>query len=292
MKQVGSEVKFLRPCPAIFEAERMLLTTRSRRVQEILRTAPQRQAEIREQARRKVNPYRPAWEILSDGAWAGEPCFLLGGGPSLTGFDFERLHGRGRVIAINRAFEFAPFADVLFFMDHKFYRICHDIPERFAKWQAFKGHKIFLNLIGRKLEDVYSVRSLGRHGCSLSLKAGLFHGNNSGLGALAFALAMGARPIYLLGYDMRHENGRAHFHDGYGVTQPERVSQSFIKDFEMFERERRGRGEIINLNPRSGLRMFPFSTIDEVLNGSARKDLGNDGHAIRESVFLGAPATN
>lgn len=271
----------------------MLLTTRSRAVQEIIRTAPQRQAELREQMHRKAFPYRPAWEVLPDGSWAGEPCFLLGGGPSLIGFDFERLRGRGRVIAINRAFEYAPFADVLFFMDHKFYQMCHTDPERFTKWQAFKGFKIFLNLIGRKVEDVYSVKSLGRRGVSYSLKSGLYHGNNSGMGALQLAMAMKAKPIYLLGYDMQYENGHSHFHNGYVGRTPERIVQGFSREFEIMAETMDGRkADIVNLNPRSGLKIFQFSTIEEVLDGPARKDLGNYGHPVQEPVFLSSPASD
>jgi hypothetical protein len=268
----------------------MLLTTNSRTVKEIHEDRARLLAENQEAARRVVDPYNPAHAVLADGAWRGETCFILGGGPSLIGFDFERLRGRGRVIAINRAFEYAPFADILFFMDLKFYKMCHEDPARLAKWEAFKGYKIFLNLMGRKVEDCYSVRSLGRHGISGSLKAGIYHGNNSGTGALGLALCMGARPIYLLGYDMRHEGGRSHFHDGYGAPQPERVAQSFIRDFERAFKPLKGRGGIINLNPRSGLRMFPFSTIDEVLNGPAKENLGHDELPLPEPVFLAASA--
>jgi hypothetical protein len=265
----------------------MLLTTRSRSVQQIHENRAAHLAEHQADMKRTVEPHNPFHEVLADGAWRNEPCFLVGGGPSLIGFDFERLRGRGRVIAINRAFEFVPFADILFFMDWKFYRLCHDQPNRYQLWQDFKGYKAFLNIMGRKLDDCYSIRSLGRNGASASIRGGLHHGNNSGVGALNLALCLKARPIYLLGYDMRHENGRAHFHDGYGGDRREKTVISFAREFAYIGRSLMDKSGVINLNPRSGLRIFPFGDIDEVLNGPARKSLGYDASSVRESTVLG-----
>jgi hypothetical protein len=270
-----------------------MLTTRSPEVIARFKSMPARQMEVRENQRRRVEPYKPAWEVLPDAAWAGQPAFLIGGGPSLIGFDFERLRGRGRIIAINRAVEFVPFADILFFMDWKLYLVYHNPldPEKSRAWNEFKGLKIFLNLIGRKVEDCYSLRSLGRRGSSDSLKAGFYHGNNSGLGALQLAMALHARPIYLLGYDMKHSGGRSHFHSGYEAVQAERVVQHFINDFQAFSESPKSRNRgIVNLNPDSALRAFPFSTIDEVLNGPTGESLGYDDGRIPESVLLGSPA--
>jgi hypothetical protein len=222
------------------------------------------------------------------------PAFIVGGGPSLLGFDFERLRGKGKVIAINRAFEFIPWADILFFMDHRFYKMCHDEPEKFKKWQEFKGVKVFLNLMGRKLDDCYSVKSAGRRGVSPSLTKGLHHGNNSGHGALNLALCLGASPIYLLGYDMiRDPSGRGHFHSGYGKASRPGVSQSFIQDFkEMVKHIPKG-SRIYNLNPASGLRFFKFANIDEVLHdGTARESVGDDIGGVSEPVCPSPPSGN
>jgi hypothetical protein len=266
----------------------MLLTTRSRRVRELLRNRERILAENKKSLKRIVHPHNPFASVMPDGAWSGQPCFIIGGGPSLIGFDFERLRGRGHVIAINRAFEYAPWADILFFMDNKFYKICHE-GERYAKWLAFKGLRVFLDLMGRKYDDCYHIRSLGRVGLSTSFSKGLYHGNNSGVGALNLALVLRARPIYLLGYDMHFEHGRSHFHSGYGVTAREQTARGFVRDFERMAKFMKDeRAAIINLNPRSGLRMFRFGNVDEVLDGQTRKGVGNDSLPVPESVLLGA----
>jgi len=286
------DVKILRPCPALREMERMLLTTRSREVAQLIRNREAMLRENRESHKRRAKPHNPASAAIVDGAWRGEPTFLIGGGPSLRDFDFNRLRGRGHVIAINRAFEVAPFADILFFMDNKFYKLCHEGP-RYEAWLAFKGYKVFLDLMGRKYEDCYHVRSLGRVGLSRSLASGLYHGNNSGVGALNLALVLQANPIYLLGYDMRFDaQGHSHFHSGYGPGAREQTVRSFVRDFERMAKFMKDeRSHIVNLNPHSGLRVFRFSTIDEVLGaGTQGQDLGHDVARVPEPVQPSSPA--
>jgi hypothetical protein len=209
---------------------------------------------------------------MADGAWAGQRAFIIGGGPSLEGFDFDRLRGKGKVIAVNRAYESVPFADILFFMDNGFYQWAHRgelSPDCLKKWNDFQGRKVFLNIVGRQYDDVYSVRSLGRVGLSNSLKMGLYHGNNSGVGAVGLAFCLRANPIYLLGIDCKVDDAKkkTHWHSGYKKRPMHAAAfKSFRQDFERLDRFiRRLSIKVINLNPNSGVRCFPFSTIDEVI---------------------------
>ena len=247
----------------------MMITTQDVMVTRFLRDREKILAERKKEAFHQIHPYRPLSDMLGDGAWAGMRCFILGGGPSLEGFNFELLRDKGKIIAINRAFEYAPFADILFFMDQRFYKMLHAGRlglDAQRKWAEFRGHKVFLNILGRQHDDVYSVRSLGRVGISNSLSKGIYHGNNSGVGALGLAICLGANPIYLLGFDFKFRHEKSHFHSGYKIPMKESVVKSFIRDFERMNRFlMRTKFRIINLNPDSALRCFPFSTIDEVL---------------------------
>lgn len=203
-------------------------------------------------------------EILHDGQWAGQPSFLIGGGPSLTGFNFERLRGR-RTIAINRTFEFAPFADLLFSMDFPFYQWCHKY--KAGSFSAFSGARIFLDALNSPFgEDVHYIRSAGLLGFPAGLKTGIYSSNNSGYGALQLAICLGAGPIYLLGFDM-HDEGPSHFHNGYPGKFSGRPNKSFRRGFEVLAPQLQAKGiRVINLNPTSGLRCFEFKTIEEVLD--------------------------
>lgn len=235
-----------------------MITTRDARVADILaRRRGQRTAQAHQRQNRAPASIPDG---LRDGAWAGQACFLIGGGPSLKGFDFERLRGRGRVIAINRAYEFVPFADVHFFMDNPYYRHVRSEPA----WHAFQGFKVYLNMSGYVVDgDVVSLRPVGRIGLSASIAEGLYHGNNSGSGALGLAYCLGANPIYLMGYDCKRTPEDGHFHSGYGKSISDSTLVRLVKDFDGIAPMLRAAGvRVINLNPDSAIRCFPASTFD------------------------------
>lgn len=215
---------------------------------------------------------RPFFSVIKDGAWTGQRCFILGGGPSLRGFDFERLRGE-RVIAVNRAFVDAEFADIMFFMDHSFYKWIREGnfgQETRKKYFSFKGYKVFLDIMLRNFPDVFGLAKIDEVGVATSLKRGIFHGNNSGFGALNVAVCLGANPIYLLGFDMRHvkDNGkmRSHYHDGYPSRQPAGVLENFKNNFAKIASTLRSKKiKVVNLCPNSAMTCFPRKSIDEVI---------------------------
>lgn len=202
-------------------------------------------------------------EKIPDGAWRGQRCFLIGGGPSLKGFDFERLRGE-RVIAINKAFLDAPFADVMFAMDSPLFDdiITGKFGENYRQaFQDFAGVKLWLDLSGKThIPGVYSVPAAGEIGWTKSLRDGLFHGQNSGYGALNLAIVLGADPIYLLGYDMtKGPAGEKHYHDGYPTGANPEALNIFLNSFKAGAAILPAGGpRIVNLNPGSALRCFEF----------------------------------
>lgn len=206
--------------------------------------------------------------------WAGQRCFIVAGGPSLIGFDFNKLQGE-RVIAINKAFVDIPFADIQLSMDKQFYFWLTDpkkanveMQEAIVKWPDFQGHKVWVKMPGVDvLKGVECVKFAGNEGLSTSLEDGIYAGSNSGYAAINLAVALGANPIYLLGYDMKHDaKGRSHYHGGY--TKPQKTNQLhlFSKKFPKLAEDARKRGiKIVNLNRRSALNCFEFGDVDGVL---------------------------
>lgn len=232
------------------------------RTTEILTTRSAAHDRVLAMRRRPVRQLRPLAGVLQDQAWAGERCFILGGGPSLRGFDFAQLAGE-KVIGINRAFQFWPEAQINFAMDvdfHGWVRRSHLA----AAWAEFKGLKVWLDMVGYPFsEEILTVNSLGEQGIPTSLVDGIYHGANSGYGAIQLALLLGAAPIYLLGYDMQFDAGRAHFYDG-PAAPPERVYKGFIPALDALAREIET-GRVINLNPGSALQGFPKAAPETVL---------------------------
>lgn len=203
---------------------------------------------------------------LPDGSWAGQRCFIVGGGPSLRGFDFSRLKGE-RVIAINKSFYDVPFADVVFGMDRPF--LDWVMEGKFGAnfkvaFEAFKGIKLWLDLSNYSYPPgVYSIPSAGEIGWTKSLKEGLYHGQNSGYGAINLAIVLGANPIYLLGFDCSISAlGEKHYHDGYPSGSNPDALNRFKRCFEAGAALLNGRPRIVNLNPNSALRCFEFGNKD------------------------------
>jgi hypothetical protein len=208
----------------------------------------------------------PLGEKLPDGAWAGRRCFIIGGGPSLKGFDFSRLKGE-RVIAVNKAFLDVPFADVVFAMDRPLLDLIMlgKLGENYRRaFETFPGVKIWLDLSGYSYPPgVYSLPSAGEIGWTRSLREGLFHGQNSGYGALNLALVLGADPIYLLGYDCsRGPAGEKNYHDGYPSGGNPDAMNIFRRSLEAGAALLNNGPRIVNLNRDSALGCFEFGDRD------------------------------
>lgn len=139
--------------------------------------------------------------------WTGDTCVILGGGPSLASVDFRALHRTGyRVIAINDAFRWAQWADVLYFCDQRWW----DKRSQEA-CAAFTGKHIIT--LENRIYGVRRMRNTGELGLETD-PAGLRHGHNSGFQAINLAVHFGVSRIILCGYDMRARGEQTHAIDG------------------------------------------------------------------------------
>lgn len=132
---------------------------------------------------------------------------IVGGGPSLIGFDFTRLD-KYNVIAINRAYEVLPRAQYTYFSDYRFWGWHQD------GLLAHPSIKVTGSPINVNHPDVVQYKLTGYRG--IDLRPGkLRSGNNSGYAAINLAVHLNARRIYLFGFDMRAPEGVTHWHGGY-----------------------------------------------------------------------------
>ena len=98
------------------------------------------------------------------------------------------------------------------------------------------------------------------------MQEGICHGDNSGYAALNLAVCLGANPIYLLGFDCKHENGRSHWHDGHIQKQEEERAKKWVKRFNVAaETLAPTKLQVVNLNPDSALECFEKMWPEEVL---------------------------
>ncbi len=255
-----------------------MITTRNPRVQRIMKIKDQERQWRKNWAELKWGQGRhfiPTEErlfsnTLEDGAWKGQRCFIIGGGPSLKGFDFSKLKGE-LVIGINRAYEKAD-CTIIFSLDSRYYMwiVRGKLgAEAKKKFEDFKGYKVWLNSASfiPCPEDIHLFNCIGGgRAFSWSLKNGLAGGCNSGYGAVNLAVCLGANPIYLLGFDMKGDGKKqAWWHDGYPAKQPDSVYKKFIERFNNIAPELKTKGlQIINLNPDSALRCFEFGKFEDI----------------------------
>lgn len=195
----------------------------------------------------------------------GQTIAIMAGGPSLRGFQWERLL-HAPVIAINRAYEVLPMASLLWWSDARFWRHHQaGITAHRASWKAtcqIGYHD------GNPLPTWVTKYSFtGKDGFDPDPQC-LRHGNNSAYAAMHLAAHLGARKLVLLGVDMRHgPAGETHFHDGHGLPHQEQtLTQLMIPYFSTLAGPLAERGiEVINASPNSALTVWPRCSIDEGL---------------------------
>jgi hypothetical protein len=206
--------------------------------------------------------------------WPGETVFLLGGGPSLRGFDPSVLDGR-RVIAINNSWELKPDADVLYFCDSSWWTRKKPKAEALAGYgrngDAVKAHfrGEFVVTIGDLIDPrVKRLRNGGKTSLSGDPSA-LKHGTNSGYQAINLAYLFGASRIVLLGYDMRTEGNATHWHAGHGhgaAVVEHKLAKVFLPYFPALVQPLADAGvEVINATPGSALQCWPHVPLADIL---------------------------
>jgi len=177
-----------------------------------------------------------------------EVIFIVAGGPSLRGYNWNRLKGK-RVIAVNRAYETIPWAEVIYFSDLRFF-----------EWHenALLNHKA-KKITGSRLEhpDVERYKITGQKG--LDLKPGhLKSGNNSGYAAINLAIHLKAKIIILLGFDMQFDEQGTHWHNGHKIANRERQFSKMIPYFDSIKPALDEAGiTVINACINSRIEVFP-----------------------------------
>lgn len=205
--------------------------------------------------------------------WPGSTVVCIGGGPSLTGEQVEacrdRLDATGarvRVIAVNDAWRIAPFADVLYFCDDKWWEWHH---RKLADWRG-----MIVRLQGGKHDfgdaRIKVLRNLDEKGGLAERRDGLHTGQNSGYQAINLAVHFGARQIVLLGYDMKSSMAgglpKTHwFGDHPGGTSPD-IYRVFLPWFDTLPPALAKRGvRVVNCTPGSALNAFPKMDLEQAL---------------------------
>jgi len=208
-------------------------------------------------------------EYVKNGTWKGRRCFIIGGGPSVKDVDVSLLKGE-LTIGINRAYELLD-PSILFGVDGQMWGWveqgkCGE--ESKKKFNAYTGYKVWMALHDLFPPDFHLIDVDNRGGYRIGTTGCLAFKGNSGYGAINLAAALGANPIYLLGFDMEGdgEGKQVWWHDGYPTDYGENVYARYIEEISRFAPVLKEAGfKVVNLNPKSKLRCFKFGDYEKVV---------------------------
>jgi len=191
--------------------------------------------------------------------WEGQEAYLIGGGPSLTGFDFSLLRGRN-VIGCNDAFRLGPdiisyciFGDPGWWQKNRHEleqwpgRLVTNAPTMLS-WEVPRLHKM-----ARERDGIHSGSTLGWN-------------YSTGAAAINLAISLGAIRIYLLGYDLSNRGNVSHWHPWNSKTTQEYAFRRFLNGFLCVSRSLPPGVSVINVTDGSSrLPVFPRMSFLEFL---------------------------
>lgn len=214
---------------------------------------------IDEKHRKISNTWKYDNYTYIDPVFLGDTIYIVGGGSSLKDFDFNQLQNK-IVIAINKAFLYIPFAQVLYWSDTRFF-------EWYEKEiEQFKGIKVTCRPEPKRA-NIINLLNTGKNGLE-TMSYGIRDGGNSGYAAINLAYHLGAKTIILLGFDMYTNGKETHWHDGYTSTaNTDVMSKLMIPNFDtLVSPLEKRKVKIYNASLNSKLECFPKITIENALS--------------------------
>lgn len=198
-----------------------------------------------------------AW--TAEAIWPGETCFIIGGGPSLRGFDFDRLRGR-KVIAVNSSIWSVPFADVLFFGDDR-WGVTHA-----RRLRDYTGLIVTTSSTAPTPETKRMVKVRPPPALAES-RDGLAMNRTSTQAAVNLAVHLGVSRIVLMGVDMQKApDGATHHHDKHPWPVVQGCWDVQMKELAKTAPLLAQRGvEVINASLESRIDWWPKRPIGELL---------------------------
>jgi hypothetical protein len=193
----------------------------------------------------------------------GQDVFIIAGGYSVQAINIDYLYEKNTV-AINDSYKILSNATALFWCDNSW---CG------REFDGLKQHQTKLRFHPRHYSSTHIEKDIKTAGGATVLnRTGDYgydpdidnvRGNNGGVQSLNFVINLGAKRIYLIGYDMRDDplkRGKTHWHDNHQVViRHDTYSRLFIPSMVSLNKEIRRLKldvEIINCSKTSALTCF------------------------------------
>lgn len=191
--------------------------------------------------------------------WRGETAFVIAGGPSLRGVDLSVLKGR-KVVAVNSSVFAAPFADLLFFGDSRWW------------WQHRPALRDFKGRVASSSPNVHDDRVL--HLKKIKPPPGLSEVPDtvamqytSLQGAINIVAHFRAAKIVLLGADAGPSaDGRTHHHAPHQWRLRPDCWEQQMSELRLTAKPLSRLGiDVVNCSPVSAIKWWPTQSLEDVL---------------------------
>jgi hypothetical protein len=118
------------------------------------------------------------------------------------------------------------------------------------------------------------------------------HYNNSGSGAVALAIALGASRVVMLGYDCQKTEGKAHWHGDHpkGLGNAGSIQQWFPL-FDALSRQIPASVPVVNASRVTALKCFPTTTLEDALSYRKRNATSlhiESMHGLGDNIYARA----
>jgi len=186
----------------------------------------------------------PITQILSDGDWDGSAALIYGGGSSLSDV---RMHIADRcpgvqTIGINWGWTLRP--DLVLISDRQVFELIYANPVFYTQYGHLPEETIQVTHEQSRQYDELPQRFKSLKYVKITSKVrggtladGLYPAGDTGTLALLLANALGADPVYLIGFDCRGEDGQTtNWHDAYPESWKQRADAIYPQVIREMER--------------------------------------------------------
>lgn len=193
----------------------------------------------------------------------------MASGPSLTREDVDYCRGKARVLVINDNYLLAPWADLHYFCDHRWWEWHRNRKE----WAAFEGLRIKMLVNEDEDSEIAGAKFVKNMGWDKPKRGiypepdGLYTGRNSGYQAINLAVHLGVKRMLLLGYDMQAKSSaQSHWFGDHPIPTSWNSYKGWAKNFHALVPDLKARSiEVVNCTPGSAIECFPKMDLEAAL---------------------------
>jgi hypothetical protein len=203
----------------------------------------------------------------------GKDVYLIGGGRSFNPEEHVPLLPKSRVICLNSALNDFDECLAVMWMDSSWQGNNTGLIREKRHKYAFRVN-INVQCLETRNRGYIDIRNVSCAGCDYRVKREPYNvcGNNMGCAAIDLLDQLGAKTIYLLGFDCSEEDGKSHYHDRYkDHVKQDTYNKSFIPCFEKLSKHIKN-SRVVNLSKESKIPCFKRANIHSILGKSVNVD--------------------